>query len=890
MNRFFTKLATFSRVPLIVGVATVTSVITPTAIAATVIEEVVVTARKKAENLQEVPIAVTAFTESTISDAGIERPEDFIALTPNVTIVDTANAGDTQVTIRGITSTRDAESTFAYVVDGVLITNPNGFNQELFDIQQIEVLKGPQGALYGRNAVSGAILVNTKKPGDELEGKFGVGAGTDGLTKARVSFSGPIAPGLGGSIAISTRDEDGQFENDFTGEDDAVDYLEEDNIRARLVWDVSDQLTIDTNLGYRDVSGGAINFNAVFALPTAAALPVLGNPALYKDVNDHEFNYFFNVPGVNEQENTFFSVKADYDMEWATLTTIFAYDDLEEFLISDGTSAAFGLYSFDFGAAPSLTTGVDPAQASCGQTFNALDTSLFGSGDPFYSLGGAVPGTAADVSGIVGIPGAYGLNALLPPYSPTTCDGYQYQKRDQESTSLELRLAGETDGIEWVGGIYYADIEREVAVSYGSDIGDGNFPARPYVEGRTDLLFWDDFQTDVISIFGSAEWAIDPANTLTLAARYDDESREVSNKVPNVLQAAAFGGGDATGARINPAFVDATTTIGDRDEDYSQFQPKVSWSYQHNDDLQFYTSYGIGFRSGGFNNQGSADLIETAYAGIDTRPANLRDEYDKEVSESLELGFKSEWNDRRLRINGAVFRTEVEDNQFFNFLAGGFGILRVVTNIDEVVITGAELDFESLLTDAVTLYGSVGVVDSEIEKNSNRPYTEGNEAPLTPDMTANLGVQWAFPVADGMELKTRLDWQYVGETWFSTVQDNETSNAFTNLNPTYQADTDPTTFTIGDVFGASTAGPGVPAGDNFLGFGTSRFDKGQRDAYDLLNLRVTLETSVWSVAVWGNNILDEEYLSEVIPAPEFGGYFVNQARGESYGVDFVYNF
>ena len=118
------------------------------------IEEVVVSARKRAENLQEVPIAVTAFTESQIESAGIQRPADFISLMPNVTMVDSANVGDTQVSIRGIVSTRDAESTFAYVVDGVLVTNPNGFNEELMDVSQIEVLKGPQGALYGRNAVA----------------------------------------------------------------------------------------------------------------------------------------------------------------------------------------------------------------------------------------------------------------------------------------------------------------------------------------------------------------------------------------------------------------------------------------------------------------------------------------------------------------------------------------------------------------------------------------------------------------------------------------------------------------------------------------------------------------------------------------------------------------
>ena len=136
-------------------------------------EEVVVTARKRAESLQEVPIAITVFTEQTIRRAGIERPADFIRLMPNVTIVDTANVGDTQVSIRGIVSTRDAESTFAYIVDGVLSTNPNSFNEELVDVQQIEVLKGPQGALYGRNAVAGAVLVTTKEPGDEFQAVAG---------------------------------------------------------------------------------------------------------------------------------------------------------------------------------------------------------------------------------------------------------------------------------------------------------------------------------------------------------------------------------------------------------------------------------------------------------------------------------------------------------------------------------------------------------------------------------------------------------------------------------------------------------------------------------------------------------------------------------------------
>lgn len=845
-----------------------------------VLEEVVVIARKREESLQQVPIAITAFTESTIERAGIERPQDFIALTPNVTIVDSANAGDTQVTIRGITSTRDAEGTFAYVVDGVLVTNPNGFNQELFDVQQIEVLKGPQGAIYGRNAVSGAIIVTTKEPGDEFEGQIKVGAGSDNLTTASAVFSGALTDNLKGRIALSLREDDGEYENEFSGKDDVVDFFDDQSIRGRLIWDATDRLTFDMKASHSEVEAGAINFNAVFALPGAAAN--FGSPDLYKDVNDHDFRFIFNVPGENEQETNSLSIKADYETNDWTATAVFAYDDLEEYLLSDGTSAAFGLYSFDFGGAfgpGSALTGssVGPAQNACSQSYNA-NIGVLNEETPFYAIPGAVPGMAADF----GIAPFYGLNALLPPYTQTSCDGYQYQQRDQESTSLELRIASnDSDQLSWMGGIYLAQIEREVAVSYGADLGDGVFGRTPYVAGRTDLLFWDSFDTDVMAIFGSIDYDISDQHSVSLAVRYDQEDREVSNKVPNVLSSNNFGGGSP----INPAYDGSLTdSIPDRDDDFSQFQPKLSWTWNPSEQASVYASYGVGFRSGGFNNLGSAALVESQFGNLGTQPQNLRDEYDKEVSSSFEVGTKSQWMDNRLRINAAVFHTDVEDSQFFNFLAGGFGILRVVTSIDEVTLQGAEVDFEYLFTEGFSVYGSLGVTNSEIDKNANRPYTEGNDMPLTPDMTGNLGLQWVGQIMDGVDLVARLDWQYIGETWFSTVQDNETNNGFTDVSALYQS--------IGDAFGDVTQtppGPGLPD-DGILGFGQSSYDKGQRDAYDLMNLRLSLEGASWTVTVWGDNILDEDYLEEVIPAPEFGGYFVHPAKGSSYGVDFSYRF
>ena len=162
-----------------------------------------------------------------IESAGIERPQDFIALTPGVSQVQTAEAGDMQVVIRGINTGRDAETNFALVVDGVLQTNPNALNQELSNVTQIEVLKGPQGALYGRNALAGAIIMTTRRPGDETEVELNAGYGTDNTYKGGFYLGGALGGTAKGSLSAYTRKTDGQFENSFLGCDDCVDYFEE---------------------------------------------------------------------------------------------------------------------------------------------------------------------------------------------------------------------------------------------------------------------------------------------------------------------------------------------------------------------------------------------------------------------------------------------------------------------------------------------------------------------------------------------------------------------------------------------------------------------------------------------------------------------------------------
>ena len=791
------------------------------------LEEVVVSARKVNESVQDVPIAMSVFTSSDIEDAGIERPEDFIALTPNVVMANTVNVGDTLVTIRGLTSTRDAESNFAFVVDGVLQTNPNAFNRELLDIAQIEVLKGPQGALYGRNATSGAILITTKAPSEESESTAVIGMGINNSSKLQYVNSGKMGDNVYTRFSVSTRETDGEHTNVYSNLKN-VDFFEDTTIRSRILVDNGDS-SWDFRAGVSEASGGTINFNAVFALPAFQGFGTPGADQFFKDVNNHQFTYMFNVPPVNEQETADISLKYTEDLgDGRELSVIAAYNHLEEFLLSDGTSGAFGGY---FGV------------PSCAASNTASNLALINSLPPGFSF--AAPGTAPS-----------GANSVLGPYLPHTCDGYQFQSRDQDDVSLEVKLTSDQNqSTRWLVGGYIAEIERDVAVSYGADLGQG-FEYKSYVpatgKNPTDLAFDDSFTTDVLSVFG--QYSIDLSNVteLSLEGRYDKESRSVDNNVPARSSALYYGGG----APINPAMTAGGSKIPSRSKSFDQFQPKISITTSA-ENTTVYASYGVGFRSGGFNSSGSAALINSQLNIPVAAGLGVSDTYNKEVSKSFEVGFKGRYLDGRLAVNGALFQTEVDDNQFFEFFAGPWGLLRVVTSIDALDISGSELDFKYALTDNLRLDGGVGFTDGEIKENTHRPGTVGNNAPLAPEHTYNLGIQYETAFSANYDLIIRMDYMEVGETWFHTVQNNQQPS----------------------VWGA------------LLGFHVaSDMSKSVRDAYSLIDLRASLLGEKLSLTLWGRNIGDEEYLAEVIPAPEFGGSFIHQAPFATYGLDLKYNF
>ena len=315
-----------------------------------VLEEVKVTARRRTESFEDVPITITAFSEQTIKDAGIERPQDFVSLTPNVTLVETQNQGNAFFVVRGISQARNSEPSVSMIVDGVQLTNPAQINQQLFDVQQIEVLKGAQGAVYGRNAIGGAIVVTTKQPGDEFEGRVKVGYDSGPGYRAQVLAGGPLGDSdtLKYQVGASYFDTDGYIRNPYLGED--ADPYKDKSARLRLIWEPTNRLRTDARYYISKVETQGFWFNIV------------------GDVNDTSLPVRVNNAGINDRDLSQLSFKVDYDLDLGTLTSITSYDTIEEITTGD---------AFDFLPIPESFFVRPPAQGGLGLPFDANQSQYY---------------------------------------------------------------------------------------------------------------------------------------------------------------------------------------------------------------------------------------------------------------------------------------------------------------------------------------------------------------------------------------------------------------------------------------------------------------------------------------------------------------------------------
>jgi iron complex outermembrane receptor protein len=391
-----------------------------------------VTARKRLERLQDIPDSITAFGADTIRNADIQDVKDVAVRVPNLSIVEAQQPGVALINIRGVGQARNSEPPVAVVIDGVQLSNSYQITQDLFDVERIEVLKGPQGAVYGRNAIGGAINITTKQPTNEFQASLQASYGTANDLRLNASISGPIiADKLLFRVAGSFRDFDGDIPNINAPRKKDANWQEDRNFRATVIAKPTENLSIDLRYARLQTHSGA-----AWYAPVPAGTSI-----------DKPLPYIGDVPGRARRVLNDASAKIDLDLDFATITSVtslsrlssFIFEDLD-YLPLDGLSATQELHTKNFSQELRMASqGSGPLKWLGGvyylRTRQTLTSTIF---------------AGADV-----LPG-FGLPASLAPFplsSPFVQDKNQaYAAFGQASYRFE-------SGLELTGALRY-DVDK----------------------------------------------------------------------------------------------------------------------------------------------------------------------------------------------------------------------------------------------------------------------------------------------------------------------------------------------------------------------------------------------------------------------------------------------
>ncbi len=657
---------------------------------ASALEEIVVTTRKRAENLQTVPVAVSVLTADQIERLNITDISEVSKISSSVIFDQGFSSQDTRITIRGLAPTRGRQNV-AVLVDGIDIssqaiqTNGGGLllNPHLFDLERIEVVKGPQNALYGRTAFAGAVNYITRKPTSEFQARVGTDIGDNGQLEVRGSLSGPLlGDTLLGSINAASWEHDGFYKNSVTGQD--IGGTDGEGVAGTLVWNIRDGVSATFHTEYTDDTIEQAPYSAIA-------------PTVLKDIP--------------------LSARTDPDDAGPRLPVL--SPSVTEILtvpsLPDGDDLAVTL-------SEDPRTGADYPGTDRDIWRNTLDVGVDFDGMKFTSL------THYATSDVFSFEDGRREGSVAAAGKTT---GAEFWLRDETDLfSQELRLQSTTDGaVAWTVGALYWTESKDVQDGTVNCISNG---APPFVPGQScapliaavssDALRYIDpwtQDTDHWSVYGLVEWEFIDRWKLILEGRYSDEEIKVTGP-----DRAAQGGDDPQPAR--PRAVDATGvffptslsaaygSISDKVTD-SFFSPKATLQWQATDDAMYYMSLAKATKPKGIS-------IVGALTGFD--PASSS--FDDETLYVYEIGAKTDWLDNRLLVNGSLFWQDFKDKLVSSQKQDpDTGLLfSAPVNASKATVYGLELDVAFQATDALQLNASYTWLDTEYDD-----YTQLSKGP-----------------------------------------------------------------------------------------------------------------------------------------------------------------
>ena len=788
------------------------------------LEEVLVSARKKTESLQDTPISLTVFNEERLNVECISGLKDIANKVPGLTIEPfPINGGSLRIYIRGI-GIGDVQVTqdtpVALYIDGVYIARSSGTSMDVAELARIEILRGPQGTLYGRNTTGGAINLITRRPNtDAMEFSQIVSTGNRALFRSKTSLNLPVSDNLAVKFAYLTESRDGFVGNTGPG----GDFGDRDIQGARfdLGWDISEHVRLDYSYDRSELE----SYNYMFQAVTPP------DP----DGNKGQSNAIKGAAQVRSRfaDNMLTSLATTSPLEASN-------SDVEGHALIISANTDLG----DFKYIGSYRELKDAAYTDLGGGLGAadyrLDTNSYDGPAAQFATGGATPLVRPEV------------------------------RQHQSSHELQFSSAIDDLGIEYIVGAYYFE---ESAVEDNSPF---HLQLTAPIDGFEDAhivnLLSQKYQVEnqALAAFGQLTWTpdiLDKALHLTVGARHSRDHRyALKNQrdevfieyspvsgLPLVVPLAELAQNPVLGPVLGPIFMQAGLP-GDRrfdnvsgDSRFKDDSFSLLSEYEINDDVNVYGKIVEAYKSGGFNtrdpqldgNQGAAS------DGIDYG-VGFADGFGEEKARTVELGIKSEWLNGRLRVNADVYRTEFDDMQM-NFILNGTIADTKVLNAGKARMSGFEFDATALVGDDLIISMEYAYLDAEITEVID---SFGN----------NVTQRYAFSAAPVNSYTASADW---------IAWRGESAVLHANVNTSYMD----TRLGGGDVQKAYTI---------------------LRD-YQLWNARVSLDDIAFrsgkvSVALWGKNLLDEEYETYAIDNLPHADRAVLWGEPLSYGIEVAYRY
>ena len=626
------------------------------------VEEIIVTAQKREQSLQDVPISISTFTGEFLEDSGIDTLQQLGQYTPNLSLAFSSQLANNRIVLRGVGSVGNSaiEPSVAVFVDGIYIPRPSSVIGTLTDLEIVEVLRGPQGTLFGRNASMGALNIRTRKPGDEFSGDIRVSYGNYDHVQVAGALSGVFSPEIAGRVAFQYSDRDGYGDNSFTenGSDSDVGAWEDGSVRGKLFFEPTPDLDITLTADFsRIINGGGV-------------IEVLSG-----------------------------TVQPEYLVA------------LRRFLSPTDP------LTMPAGEVPETVHGFDNNVHQDHRDY-AEDEQWGIAGDVNWRLG---EHTVRSLTGYR----KWSNDTLNESVIRLPMDLIRRVTfYDVETVSQELQLLSPTGGlIEYVAGAYFyrEDYGIDQAFDQGRDfcspfVGNlfasylASFNFSPQAanaiaggvvrdcDGATQRdAVATRFRQDVsnYALYGQLTLNVTEQLRVTGGLRWTDSNKEGSflSLINNPISAPP--------SPANPFALDLR--IPEQHPDLEYDEEEITWlaniSYSPVENLMLFATYATGFRSGGFNPEGFDSVAEAA--GADRV-------YDTETVDNIEVGAKGGMFDNRVVVNLNYFHTEIDDLQDRRF----DGVNFLMQNVEELTQQGVELDIQARPVDQLYTVLGVSYLDS----------------------------------------------------------------------------------------------------------------------------------------------------------------------------------